>query len=336
MLKLRATPWTFMKSRMLIQEGGDVHAQMRNIVNRGFTPKRIRAWEKRAIELSEAGLEGLRARGEFDLVPELAIPLPVTIIAEMLGVERERVQDFKSWSDEIIEGATGPEMATAGGGRALEAMAELRKYVRPLVEARRKDPRDDLISVLLTAELDRGDTALSDFEVFLFVLLLLIAGNETTTNLLGNTVNALLDNPSQVERVNADPSLVTNLVEEALRFDSPVQFVEREALEEVEIAGTRIPKQGHLVVLLGSANRDDRQFENPDTFDVERDARGHVALGFGEHFCLGAALARLEAKSALSALLPELPRLTRISTEQNFVDSYQIRGRRSLKLRYAS
>jgi cytochrome P450 len=158
-----------------------------------------------------------------------------------------------------------------------------------------------------------------------------VAGNETTTNLIGNAVTALLDHPDQLARVVADPSLVPAVIEETLRYDAPVQMLFRTATRDVEIAGTRIPRGAYVVPLLGSANRDERQFPDPDRFDVTRSPRGHVGFGFGEHFCLGAALARLEARVALEALIPELPRLERRGPS-DLVDSFLVRGPEHLEL----
>jgi len=331
--RMRIGPRGLIESRMLIQSDGEVHSRMRKLVNRGFTPRRISAWEGRVRELAREGLDRLRACGEFDLVEELAMPLPVTVIAEFLGIECERMRDFKRWSDAIIQSGTGSGMQDFARGPGFAAMVELRSYLRPITRERRARPGDDLISLLVTSE---GEAALSDFEVYLFVLLLLVAGNETTTNLLGNAVEALLDHPDQLERVRADCSLVPGLVEEVLRYDGPVQFVNRTAVCESELHGVRIPEGAHLVVLLGSANRDERRFPEPDRFDVTRDTRGHVGFGFGAHFCLGAALARLEARSALEVLVPELPHLVRLLPEPDFLDSYLIRGRAHLPLRAAA
>ena len=330
--RMRAAPWKMAKSRMLILEDGEVHALMRNIVNRGFTPRRIRVWDGRIRELANDGLVRLRTHGEFDLMEELAIPLPVTVISELLGIERERRDDFKRWSDAIIQGGTGSTMGL-GSPELFDAMADLRSYLRPIVRSRRAEPQDDLISTLCEAE---GTAALDDFEIFMFVLLLLVAGNETTTNLLGNTVDALLEHPDQLERVRSDPSLIPGLVEEALRYDGPIQFLNRVARSDFELDGVTIPKDARVVVLLGSANRDERRYPEPDRFDVTRDTRGHVAFGLGAHFCLGAALARLEARAALEVLVPELASLARSRPEREFLDSYQIRGRSRLELRRAA
>jgi cytochrome P450 len=328
--RMRATPWAMRRSRMLIQEDGAVHLRMRDLVNRGFTPRRIQRLEPRIRSLVAGCLIELGRKPEFDLVSELFIPLPVTVIAELLGIEPERRHDFKRWSDVIIAGATGSGLTDPLASGVLDAMAELRAHLRPIVRGRRRRPADDLISVLVAAELD-GE-GLTDWEIFLFVLLLLVAGNETTTNLLGNAVDALLAHPNQLAKVVAEPALVPALVEETLRFDGPVQFVTRRTTREVGLHGQTIPRHALVVALLGSANRDERRFPEPDRFDVTRDTRGHVAFGFGAHFCLGASLARLESKAALEALVPELPRLARARPEPEFLDSYLIRGRARLDL----
>jgi cytochrome P450 len=332
--RMRATPWAMRRSRMLIQEDGAVHLRMRDLVNRGFTPRQIKRLEPRIRELVAGCLAELARKPQFDLVSELNIPLPVTVIAEMLGVEPEKRHVFKRWSDTIISGATGSGIANPLESGVLDAMGELRAYLRPIVRERRGRPDDDLISILVAARV--GGEGLSDYEIFLFVLLLLVAGNETTTNLLGNAVDALLAHPDQLARVSADPRLVPGLVEETLRYDGPVQFLTRRTTREVELHGQRIPAEASVVALLGSANRDERRFADPDRFDVTRDTRGHVAFGFGAHFCLGASLARLEAKAALEALVPELPRLARVRPEREFLDSYLIRGRARLDLRVAA
>jgi cytochrome P450 len=332
--KMRTAPWTMRRSRMLIQEDGAVHLRMRDLVNRGFTPRQIQRLEPRIRELVAGCLAELARKPQFDLVSELNIPLPVTVIAEMLGVEPEKRLVFKHWSDVIISGATGSGISNPLESGVLDAMAELRAYLRPFVKARRRAPADDLISILAAPQVE-GE-GLADYEIFLFVLLLLIAGNETTTNLLGNAVDALLAHPDQLARVVADPTRVRALVEETLRYDGPVQFLTRRATRETTLHGRTIPAGASVVVLLGAANRDERRFPDPDRFDVGRDTRGHVAFGFGAHFCLGASLARLEAKAALDALVPELPRFARVRPEREFLDSYLIRGRARLDLRVAA
>lgn len=325
-----ALPSAFMKGRNLIAEDGGVHARMRGIVNLGFTPRRVRDWEPRVRELVDACMRDLRASDDFDVVRHMAVPLPVTIIAEMLGVEPERRLDFKRWSDTTIHYTTGSGRADRFADEFVDSVVELTRYLRRMLEQRRREPKDDLLSVLLSTQ--EGDDALSDVEVIMFVNLLLVAGNETTTNLIGNAVNALLDHPEALERVAADPSLVASLVEETVRYDAPVQMVFRTATRDTEIAGTRIPAGSWVAPVLGSANRDERRFQEPDRFDPARDSQGHVGFGFGKHFCLGASLARLEASAALEALVPELVRRRKVATEIERIDSFLVRGPSRLAL----
>jgi len=331
--KVRLNPFEFATSRHLIAEDGESHSEMRAIVNRGFTPRRIAAWEDRAQTLVGAAMQKLRSGGSFDLVEDLAIPLPVSLISEMLGVEPERQRDFKRWSDEVIHATTGPGRAEPFARRFTDAMTELLHYVKGIAEERQRAPSDDLISLIVSQQ--ESEAALTIREVVQFTVLLLVAGNETTTNLIGNAVNALLDHPAELARLARDPALVPGAVEEALRYESPVQVVLRTATQDVEIAGVRIPKGAYVAALLGSANRDERRFPDPDRFDVTRNPQGHVGFGFGKHFCLGASLARLETRTALGALAPELLRLERQGPREG-IDSFLVRGPRRLELRPAA
>jgi cytochrome P450 len=223
--------------------------------------------------------------------------------------------------------------APAGAG-GMKVLSEMREYLMPIVRARRAEPKDDLISTIVKAE--PGDKQLTDHELLMFFVLLMVAGNETTTNLLGNCVDALLENPEVTKKVAADLTLIPGLVEETLRYDNPVQFLDREVQKDAEIRGVKIPRGAIVMVMLGSANRDERKFPDPDRFDPTRVIRNHMGFGFGHHFCLGASLARLEATGALKKLVPELLDLERVSQEREFVDSYVIRGQRRLELRAAS
>ena len=329
-------PEAVVAARSVIALDPPQHGPIRSLVNRGFTPRRIAAWEPRIRAIAAECMDAVRVRPDFDLIADVGVPLPVQIIAEMLGVEPERRADFKHWSDLLIAG-------TSGSGRARDpvasglapAMAAICTYVQSIAAQRRNALGDDLVSVLLEAQ--DGEVALTDAELALFVMLLLGAGNETTTNLIGNATNALLRHPEQIERVRGDRSLLPGLVEEALRWDSPVQFVFRRTTREVELSGVAIPANQHVIALIGSANRDERQF-GPDAaaFDVTREPQGHLAFGLGNHFCLGAALARLEARVALDVLLDELPRLERCSSKVEYIDSFLVRGPSTLPLRRAA
>jgi len=304
------------------------HDALRAIVNRGFTPRQIRSWEPRMREIVADCMKKIHTGNAFDVVSDLAIPLPVAIIAELLGVGADRHADFKRWSDDIVAGSSGSQRSDTFGP-FLRSMGELTAYMHKVADERRKNPADDVISLLVDPK--NGD-ALDAGVLAQFVIVLLVAGNETTTNLIGNATKALLDHPDQLERVQDDPALIPNMVEEVLRYDSPVQFIFRRATRPVEIAGTLIPENASVAVMLASANRDERQFEDPDRFDITRDTKGHMSFGLGIHFCLGASVARLEARVAFEALLPELRQLQRAEGESAFVDSYLVRGLDRLEL----
>lgn len=319
-------------SRNLIAEDPPRHGVMRQIVNRGFTPRRIASWEPRVREIVGECIGRLRDGESFDLVGELAIPVPVRIIAEMIGVEPERFEEFKHWSDAMIAGLTGSLRDTHPDESGLaKAMGDLLRYIQGVVEERRRRPGDDLVSVLIAAQ--EGEAGLTEMEVCFFIVLLLVAGNETTTNLIGNASLALLRHRDQLERVAAEPQRVPAVLEETLRWDGPVQFVMRTTRGESELSGGRVPANAHVVVLLGSANRDERHWgATAARFDIERPQQGHLAFGFGNHFCLGAALSRLEAKVAMEALLPELRRSDWRGGRIEHVDSFLVRGPRELVL----
>jgi len=308
------------------------HEALRGIVNRAFTPRRIEGWSRRIGEVVEDRMVKLRRGERFDVVEDLAVPVPMIVIAEMLGVETERRADFKAWSNAIIAGVSSSDKRRARPAM-LDAFTELSRYLDGVVSQRRRSPADDLISVLVDPT--RGATLDAD-AIMQFILILLIAGNETTTNLIGNAIVALLTNPDQLERVVAEPERVPDLVEEALRWDGPVQFIARRTTWDVEVAGATIPANSRVILLLGSANRDERHFENAEEFDLSRETKGHVGFGLGIHFCLGASLARLEARTALAALIPELPRLRAPLEKLAMIDSVLVRGRRRILLEPAA
>ena len=333
--RMHFNPLTFWKARNLIAEDGERHSSMRAIVNRGFTPRQIAEWEPRVREVVEECLAPLRRGEPFDVVADLAVPVPVTIIAEMLGVPPELHRDFKRWSDFTIGLATAPDRdERLWDWRGMQPVLEFLVAMKRLTGERRAQPRGDLISTILAEQ--EGATALTDREVIQFVLLLLVAGNETTTNLIGNLANALLEHPDQLRVVAADPSRIPALVEEGLRYDSPVQVVFRKTTDETEIRGARIPKGEYVGVFLGSANRDERRFPDPDRLDLDRDLSGFPGFGFGKHFCLGASLARLEARVAFETLVPELLKLERAERTLARIDSFLIRGPKRLPLRRAA
>ncbi len=322
------------RSRNLIASDPPQHDALRPIVNRGFTPRRIIAWEARIRELVASCMERVRSGDGCDIIADVAVPVPVIVVSEMLGVEAERRADFKRWSDTLIEGITGSRRREGFVKSGIvEMMREFATYFGEVADRRRAEPRDDLVSVLV----DAGDEGgLSPMELVTFVLILLVAGNETTTNLIGHAVKLLLEHPDQLDLVRRDPSLVPALVEEVLRYESPIQMLFRRARRDTEIGGQKIAENEIVCALLGSANRDERIWERGDDFDVRRESHAHLAFGFGVHFCLGASLARLEARCVLEALVEELPRMRRRSTELEYVDSNLVRGLRHFALELAA
>ncbi len=311
------------------------HTRLRNIVNRAFTPRMVADMEPRIQEITAGLIDAVGESGESetDLIRDLAVPLPVIVIAEILGVEPGRREDFKRWSNAVVSQVAAPGDNPEGRFSVMpEEVADFREYFEAVVDRRRKAPEADLISALVQAEAD--DEALTSDDVLAFTALLLIAGNETTTNLIGNAVLALLRQPEQLARVLADPSLLPNTVEESLRYEAPVQMLFRKTTAECLIADVQLPEGSMVVPLIASANRDERRYEDPDRFDVMRDTQGHLAFGHGIHFCLGAPLARLEARVALEALLQRLPFVELAEEKPERVDPFFLRGLKRLALAF--
>lgn len=290
---------------MLVTDPPD-HSRLRKLVAREFTTRRVEALGPRVQEMTDGLLDAMLSRpdGRADLVEALSFPLPIGVICELLGVpglDRER---FRSWSNTLVGVATDEDMTTA--------TAELTDYLAALVAAKREEPGEDLLSALIRTTDEDGDR-LSGDELLGMTWLLLIAGHETTVNLISNGVLALLRHPGQLAALRADLSLVDAAVEEMLRYDGPVESpTYRFTLEPVEIGGTVIPGGGEMVLpVLADADRDPARFPEPDRFDIRRGAgvRGHLAFGHGVHYCLGAPLARLEARIAVRTLLERAPHL---------------------------
>ena len=299
---------------LLITTDRPRHTQLRALVSRAFTPRRIARLEPRIRAIARELLDNVKGRSEFDLVREFSGPLPTIVIAELLGVPAEDQEWFKEKSIAVAQfDPTARRDDAAQAGPAIE----LGRYLAEILAERRNEPRDDLLSALLAAEIE-GER-LSDVELIGFGFLLLVAGNETTTNLISNAAILLDRHRDQRRLLLEDPSRIPGAIEEFLRFDSPVQGLARTTAAPVTFHGVEIP-QGHKVLLLfGSANHDERAFPDAERFDVLRAPNAHVAFGFGAHFCLGANLARLEARVAFEELLPRLPdyRLTQERVERH-------------------
>jgi cytochrome P450 len=280
------------------------HTRLRRLVSKAFTPRVVERLRPRVEGLVQELLDRVDAAGEMELMRDFAEPLPVIVIAELLGLPREDRADFKRWADELA--VLIDPVALLGGLEGVQvAFDEMAAYLRGIFAARRAAPRDDLISALVAAE-EPGD-ALNEAELISTVFLILGAGHETTTNLLGNSVLALLRHPGERKRLQDDGSLIESAVEEFLRYDSPVQATDRMARQELWIDGVRVRAGEFAIALLGAANRDPARFPEPDRLDLARADNAHVAFGQGNHFCLGANLARLEAQIAIGALLRRFP-----------------------------
>ncbi|MEE3750908.1 cytochrome P450 [Mycobacterium intracellulare] len=302
------------------------HTQLRRKVSRAFTPRRITAWEPRIQEIAESLVDDIVAKAgnePIDLVANLASPLPTIVIAEMMGIPADRHNDFKRWSDNLVNG-----LLTGGSKtKMLAGIAEITWFFANTVRSRRRNPGDDLVSLLIAG--DRDTEALSLVELINFCVLLLVAGNETTTNLISNAMLALLDRPNLWQQITADPALAATAVEETLRFDGPGQGLLRIAATDITIGDTTIPAGARVLPLIGSANRDPRHWDDPDEFRIDRNSYEHIAFGSGIHFCIGNALARIEGRAAIETLARRLPHLARAGTPIR-IASPVLRGHRSL------
>ena len=274
------------------------HTVLRALVNRAFTPRRVQELRPHIEDIARTLLD--EVGDEFDLMEALAQPLPVIVIAELLGISPDDRLQFKEWSNAIAD-TTNLLQNEAMQARAQQATLELVEYFNRVIDAREAEPRDDLITALVQAEEDGKKLRRED--VLAFCILLLVAGNETTTNLIGNGLAALLDHPEALTALREDADRIPDAIEEMLRFDSPVQGLARFATRDVELNGARIGKGDIVLAMVGAANRDPEAFANPDAFDLERGGGRHLSFGQSIHYCLGAPLARLEADIVFRALL---------------------------------
>ena len=302
------------------------HTRLRALVSRAFTSRSVSRWEGRVQEIADRLLDAVSGHDRFDLIAALGYPLPVTVIAEMLGVPADDMDRFEAWSNDIAL-IVEPILRPAQVDGVRRATGELFAYFETIVEARRREPRDDLVSALLAAE-EEGDR-LSREELLSTMLLILVAGNETTRNLIGNGMLALLRHPDQLRRLRGEPDLLEPAVDELLRYDSPVQLDGRVVRENLELGGKRLRAGQKAIALLGAANRDPDAFENPDRLDIGRKGKSHLSFGRGIHYCLGASLAVLEARIAFRGLLDRFPSI-RLAAEPRYRDGIVLRGVESL------
>jgi len=309
------------------------HRQLRNLVTLAFTPRMVAQLEPRITAITNELLDHVATVGEMDVMRDLAYPLPVTVIAELLGIPAELREDFKRWSDALVAGDEGTSEEER---KALfQEVQGMYGYFTQVLEERRQHPQNDLVSALLAAEVD--GQRLSNVELLGFCGLLLVAGNETTTNLLGNMILCFDENPDVVERLRHNRALVPGAIEETLRYYSPVRAMPRFTATETMLGDQRIGPNQFIVAWLGSANRDEAEFPDPDRFDIEREPNRHVAFGRGIHFCLGAPLARLEAKVALNTMLDRLPGRWQVAdVPLEMIKSFIIFGAKNLPMMWGA
>ena len=313
------------------------HTQLRSVVSQAFTTRSIAALEQRIHRLASELLDQAIVNGEMDLAAEFAIPLPMIVIAELLGIPPDERDRFKRWSDVILDLsytiAGTPESAQAANAGFAAASVEMNDYLTGLLTERRSRPKDDLLTRLVGAELN-GDR-LSQPEILGFFQLLLLAGNETTTNLINNAALCFMEHPAELDRLRTNMDLLPSAIEEVLRYRSPLQWIGRVAKHDVDMHGQTIPAGAFVLVMIGAANRDPEHFADPNLFDITRDPNPHLAFGHGVHFCLGASLARLEARVALSHLLDRLQNFA-LATEKPWPprSGLHVLGPSSLPIRF--
>lgn len=322
-------PHASLRDRMLLFHDPPEHDRLRRVVHRAFSTHAVSRLRHRVQTITDGLLERAARRGRMDWVKHVATPLPVAVIAELLGVPAADRGRFRSWSG-AVAAALDPVRPGVDAGSAPAALAELSAYFGDVLAARRANAGDDLMGLLLRAQ---GEAAIDAQEVVAFCVLLLIAGHETTTHLLGTAVLSLLRHPGERERLARNPGLVESAVEEFLRFESPVQMRDRRVARSCELRGRRLREGERVFAVLGAANRDPDAFRRPDRLDLARRDNRHLAFGYGTHFCLGASLARLEARVALGALIRRFPSFKGEVDEPDWKPTYVLRGLASLPLR---
>ena len=308
--------------RSMLNSNPPDHTRLRAIVSKAFTPRSVAGLHPRIQRIVGDLLDDLDGEDRFDLIEKFAYPIPITVIAEMLGVPSQDMDVFEDWSNDVslvIE----PYQTEEQESRVERASKELFEYFEGIMEQRRREPQDDMITALMNAE-EEGDK-LTHEELLGTLMLLLVAGNETTRNLIGNGMLALLKHPDQLQRLRDNPDLLDSAVNELLRYDSPVQLDGRIACEDLEIAGTQIQAGERVISAIGAANRDPAVFTDPNVLDIGRREKSHISFGRGIHHCLGAPLATLEGRIAFSSLLDRFPSMSLVA-EPEFREQIVLRG----------
>lgn len=308
------------------------HTRLRGAMNRAFVPGAVARLAPAIENLVDDLIDRVAGRGEMDLIGDFAYPLPVAVIGRLLGVPPDDFALLKRWSDDLAT-VVGTAFSTPDKyTRAAASWSAMRDYFGTLIAARRAEPKRDALGDMIQAHGE--DVLLDDEELIANAVLLLFAGHETTTNLIANAILALICNPGELSRLVDDSAIAESAVEEFLRYDGPVQALTRIAREDVKLGGRPIRGGERLILVLNAANRDPEQFPEPDRLDLGRDPNRHIAFGYGIHFCLGAPLARLEARIALPRLAARLPSLTLATPELEWIDSLVFRGMKALPVRF--
>ena len=314
--------YDYMQYRTFLDLDPPDHTRLRGLVSKAFTPRAVRELGPRIQELVDELLDAAAGKSRIDLISDFAFPLPVIVIAEMLGVPAQDRARFREWSDDIAL-SVNPLLNSQQIARVQQATDDLFDYFEGIIEQRRQAPQNDMISALLAAE-EEGDR-LTHEELLSTLMLLLVAGNETTRNLIGNGMLALLKNPAQLQRLRDHPELLDSAINELLRYDSPVQIDSRNAIDDVEIGGKRIAAGQRILAIVGAANRDPQIFANPDDLDIGRDEVSHLSFGRGIHYCLGSPLAILEGRIAFTSLLERFSSI-RLASDPVFKEQIVLRG----------
>ncbi len=312
---------------MLFSDPPD-HTRLRSLANKAFTPRVLEGMRSQVQSTVDRLLDEVQERGRMEVISELAYPLPAIFISEILGVADGDRERFRKWSNDLAAFLGNIRAVSENLGPARQSVAELTDFLRGIVAERRREPQDDLLSALVTAE-DQGDS-FSEDELYSMCILLIFAGHETTTNLIGNGILALLRHPEQLEKLRQQPALIESAVEEIIRYDGPVQSTSRTALEDLQIGDKQIAKGDRISLTLGAANRDPEHFSDPGRFDLERSEGRHVGFGFGIHFCLGAALARMEGQAAIGAVVSRMLELQLDHGDLEWRDNPVLRGLKAL------
>mgnify|MGYP001408567173 CR=1 FL=1 len=309
--------------QMLFLDGA-AHARIRGLAAKAFTPRRVEQLRSHIQEITERLLDVVQDTGHMDMIADLADPLPAIVTAELLGVPTSDWRQLTAWSTDFAEALGNLQHNPDNSGRILHSLEEMCAYFRHAIRAHQAHPRDDLISALLTAEVD-GDR-LSEEEVVANSIMLMTGGQETTTNLIGNGTLTLLRHPDQLEKLRADRSLIHSTIEEMLRYESPIQYTSRLAPEDFQLGGQTIHKRQAVLAVMGAANRDPERFPDPDRFDICRQDNRHLAFAWAAHFCFGAPLARIEAQAAFESMLRRMPNLSLDPVPTAWRDNLGFRG----------